>query len=187
MWDAGLGSPVSAFYKARKRSSEHRSREVQGRNKSVAEAGYTRSVDMWSLGCLTTALLSGSSFFVNTQDSSYRRDSATAVCQAAAKCDLSLLDESPVWECVQPQAKDFVKGLLKLDENARMNAKQALKHAWFTEGQRKAWLEEEYRQSIKGWFRTTSAADFVENLDIWMDIKVLQADQVRSLKKNKCH
>lgn len=187
MRDAGLGSPVSAFYEARKLSSERRSREVQGRNKSVAEAGYTRSVDMWSLGCLTTALLSGSSFFVNTQDSSYRRDSAAAVCQAAAKCDLSLLDDSPVWECVQPQAKDFVRGLLKLDENARMNAKQALKHAWFTEGNRKAWLEEEYRQSIKSWIRTTSAADFVENLDTWMDIKVMQADQVRSLEKKKCH
>lgn len=187
MRDAGLGSPVSAFYEARKLSSERLSREVQGRNKSVAEAGYTRSVDMWSLGCLTTALLSGSSFFVNTQDSSYRRDSAAAVCQAAAKCDLSLLDDSPVWECVQPQAKDFVRGLLKLDENARMNAKQALKHAWFTEGKRKAWLEEEYRQSIKSWIRTTSAADFVENLDTWMDIKVMQADQVRSLEKKKCH
>lgn len=137
---------------------------------------------MWSLGCLTTALLSGSSFFVNTQDSSYRRDSATAVCQAAAKCDLSLLDDSPVWECVQPQAKDFVRRLLKLDENERMNAKQALDHAWFTEGQRKAWIEEEYRQSIRDWYRTTSAADFVENLDTWMDIKVMQADRVSSLE-----
>lgn len=162
--------------------SKLRSREVQGRNKSVAEAGYTRSVDMWSLGCLTTALLSGSSFFVNTQDSSYRRDSAKAVCQAAARCDLSLLDDSPVWECVQPQAKDFVRRLLKLDENERMNAKQALNHAWFTEGQRKAWLQEKYRQSIKGWYRTTSAADFVENLDIWMEVKVMQADHVRLLK-----
>ena len=178
---------MSTFYKARKLSSKCHSREVQGRNKSVAEAGYTRSVDMWSLGCLTTALLSGSSFFVNTQDSSYRRDSAAAVCQAAAKCDLSLLDDSPVWECVQPQAKDFVRGLLKLDENARMNAKQALNHPWFTKGQRKAWLDEEYSQSIKGWFRTTSAADFVENLDIWMDIKVMQADQVRSLEMKKCY
>lgn len=161
--------------------SKSYSREVQGRNKSVAESGYTRSVDMWSLGCLTTALLSGSSFFVNTQDSNYRRDSAKAVCQAAAKCDLSLLDDSPVWECVQPQAKDFVKRLLKLDENERMNAKQALNHAWFTEGQRKAWLQEKYQQSIKGWFPTTSAADFVENLDIWMEIKVMKADHVRLL------
>lgn len=100
------------------------------------------------------------------------RDSAPAIYAAAARCDLSLLDHGPAWKEVQPQAKDFVKGLLKLDENARMNAEQALSHSWFTEGYRKAWLEEEYRKKTKAWSRTTSAADFIENLDVWMEIKV---------------
>lgn len=128
---------------------------------------------MWSLGCLTTALLrNGYSVFVNTQDSNYRHDSASAITTAAAKCDLSLLDDSPDWKNVQPQAKDFVKGLLQLNENARMSAEQALKHAWFTEGPRKALFEEKYSQAIRGWKRTMSSADFIEDLDLLIDLKV---------------
>lgn len=128
---------------------------------------------MWSLGCLTTALLkNGYSVFVNTQDSSYRHDSRAAITKAAAECDLSLLDHSPAWKDVQPQAKDFVKGLLQLNEDARMSAEQALKHPWFTEGPRKALFEGKYGQAIKGWKRTLSSADFIENLDILIDLKV---------------
>ena len=142
-------------------------------NKSVTKLGYTKSVDMWSLGCLTTALLkNGYSVFVNTQDSSYRHDSRAAITKAAAECDLSLLDHSPAWKDVQPQAKDFVKGLLQLNEDARMSAEQALKHPWFTEGPRKALFEGKYLQAIKGWKRTLSSADFIENLDILIDLKV---------------
>ena len=128
---------------------------------------------MWSLGCLTTAVLNnGFSVFANTQDSDYRHDSAAAITKAAAKCDLSLLDHSPTWKDVQPQAKDFVKGLLQLNENARMTAEQALKHAWFTEGSRKAFFERKYSLAIKGLKRTLSSADFIESLDILIDLKV---------------
>lgn len=139
----------------------------------VTEFGYTKSVDMWSLGCLTTALLiNGYSVFVNTQDSDFRHDSAAAITEAAAKCDLSLLDHSPAWKDVQLQAKEFVKGLLQLNEKARMNAEQALKHAWFTEGSRKALFEGKYSQAIRGWKRTMSSADFIEDLNILIDLKV---------------
>lgn len=142
-------------------------------NKLATQFGYTKSVDMWSLGCLTTALLhSGFSVFVNTQDSNYRHDSAAAITKAAAQCDLSFLDHSPAWEDVQPQAKEFVKGLLQLDENARMSAEQALEHPWFTEDYRKAVFEERYSQVIKGWKRSISSVDFIENLDILIDLKV---------------
>lgn len=117
-------------------------------------------------------LNNGYSVFANTQDSDYRHDSAAAITKAAAKCDLSLLDHSPAWKDVQPQAKEFVKGLLQLNENARMTAEQALKHAWFTEGPRKAFFEGKYSLAIRGWKRTMSSADFIESLDILIDLKV---------------
>lgn len=133
---------------------------------------------MWSLGCLTTALLNnGDSVFVNTQDSNFRHDSAVAITRAAAKCDLSLLDHSPAWKDVQAQAKEFVKGLLQLKENARMSAEQALEHAWFTEGPRKAFFEGKYREAIRGWKRTITSADFIENLNILIDLKVSSLSQ----------
>lgn len=170
LWD-GLLREYSS--RACSPSLDNISSEVIRTNKSVTKVGYTKSVDMWSLGCLSTALLrNGYSIFVNTQDSSYRHDSTAAITKAAAECDLSLLDHSPAWKDVQPQAKDFVKGLLQLNEDARMSAEQALKHAWFTEGPRKALFEEKYGQAIRGWKRTLSSADFIESLDILIDLKV---------------
>lgn len=154
-------------------SSNNISSEVIRTNKSATKFGYTKSVDMWSLGCLTSALLNnGDSVFVNTQDSNFRHDSAAAITRAAAKCDLSLLDHSPAWKDVQAQAKEFVKGLLQLNENARMSAEQALKHAWFTQGPRKAFFQGKYRQAIRGWKRTINSADFIEDLNILIDLKV---------------
>lgn len=147
---------------------------MNGRNKIVADAGYTKSVDMWSLGCLTTALLNGKSIFVNTQDSNYRRDSIAAVTTAAAMCDLSLLDHDLAWEDVEPHAKDFIKRLLELNEVSRMTAEQALGHAWFIEGGRKAVLQEQYHNTTKNWVRTTCPLDFIENLDSWMYWQVRQ-------------
>ena len=145
---------------------------MNGGNRTVANAGYTKSVDMWSLGCLITALLSGKSIFVNTQDSNYRRDSIAAVTAAAARCDLSLLDHDLAWEDVEPHAKDFIKRLLQLNEVVRMSADQALDHAWFIEGGRKAFLEEQYSKATKGWGRTNCPMDFIEDLDSWMNLRV---------------
>lgn len=127
---------------------------------------------MWSLGCLTTALLNGKSIFVNTQDSNYRRDSIAAVTAAAARCDLSLLDHDLAWEDVDPHAKDFIKRLLQLNEVSRMSAEQALRHAWFSEGGRKAFLEEKYSKATKDWVRTTCPMDFIEDLGSWMYFQV---------------
>lgn len=146
-------------------------REVRGKNKLVAQVGYTKSVDMWSLGCLTTALLSGSSYFVNTQDSEYRRDSTAAVTKAAAECNLAGIDNDIDWEEVETLAKDFIKQLLKLDEKARLSAEQALEHAWFTEGPRRIFFQESYEKIIHGWTRSTPGWDFIENLDQFIDAR----------------
>lgn len=126
---------------------------------------------MWSLGCLTSALLSGSSYFVNTQDSEYRRDSTAAVTKAAAECNLAGIDNDIDWEEVETLAKDFIKQLLKLDEKARLSAEQALEHAWFTDGSRRIFFQESYEKIISGWTRSTPGWDFIENLDLFIDAR----------------
>lgn len=164
-------APYAIFHPINRSSFNCCGSEIRGKNRLVRQPGYTKAVDMWSLGCLTTALITGTSIFVNTQDSEFRQDSTTAVTKAAAKCDLTVLDDSPTWQRVSSRAVGFVKQLLKLDESTRLSAERALKHEWFTDTKGKTTLEEAYSEMIKGWTRTTPGWDFIEDLGPYLDQK----------------
>ncbi len=150
--------------------------EVRGENRTVNQAGYTMAVDMWSIGCVTTALFAGKSYFINTQDSDYRRNSSAAIIKAAADCNLDRLDNSSAWLDVDQQAKGFVKELLVLDEKTRLTAQQALDHLWFTQGSRRLSLEKTYKQIIQGWKPWSPGWDFLTHLDSFIEARIPQTD-----------
>ena len=106
--------------------------------------GYTKAVDLWSLGCVTVALLTG--------DSPFREElSAVNPRESAQKCDLERLEEEMEWNGTGDRARDFVRRLLVLDETKRMNVKQALRHSWFTNPAHKREFEALYSRSIRDW------------------------------------
>lgn len=131
---------------------------------------------MWSLGCLTAALLIGTSIFVDPQDPAYRSNSTAAIITAAAKCDLTKLDTEPSWKGVSRQAKDFMKQVVRLEENERLSAEQALKHPWFSEGGRKALFQTSYKKAIERWKPHRPGLDFIEDLDVLIQGRRLSAD-----------
>ena len=175
MWYIGIRGSVR--HRATARSCDlliHASSEVRGNNKAVNQLGYTMAVDMWSVGCVTSVLLAGNSYFVNTQDSGYKRHSSAAIIKAAAECDLDRLDHSSPWLSVEQQAKDLLKRLLVLDEKSRLTVQQALEHSWFTEGSKRTFLEQTYKQIIESWKRWSPGWDFVENLDRYIEARTPQ-------------
>lgn len=133
---------------------------------------------MWSLGCLTTALLNGHSYFVNSQNSSYRHDSSAAVTKASAECDLTGIDDALAWKDVTVEAKDFIKKLLKLDEKARLNTDEALEHVWFTKGSRREIIQNAYKNAINGWTASRPGWDFIEDINSLMQIRNPPSEQV---------
>ena len=177
MWYAGVCRSVRS--EATAQASHlliHGDREVGGENRSVNQAGYTKAVDMWSIGCVTTALLAGKSYFVNTQDSGYERNPSAAIIQAAAECDLDRLDYSSAWLGIDLKAKCFVKRLLVLDEKARMTAELALRHLWFTEGFKGSSMVEIYEDTIAGWEPWSPGWDFAEHLNRFIEARISQSD-----------
>jgi serine/threonine protein kinase len=106
--------------------------------------GYTKSVDMWSLGCVTVVLLTGGLPFKDPETFSFSRE-------LALDCNLEKLKIDEDWIHVGERAKDFVYRLLILDENERMDVKQALQHSWFTNAAHKAEFDDVYRRAIKDW------------------------------------
>lgn len=99
--------------------------------------GYTKAVDLWSLGCVTAVALVG---YVPFDESS------TSVSGGLANLDAELksLDTGPY-------ARDFLRKLLVLDESKRMEVKEALRHAWFTNPAHTRDFEERYRRVIQDW------------------------------------
>ncbi|KAK5219683.1 hypothetical protein LTR72_008067 [Exophiala xenobiotica] len=117
----------------------------QPRNRQQAiQTGYTRAVDMWSLGCVAVVLLTGGLAFCDPFTNTYSE-------KLARECDLRFLQDSQEWRKVRERPKDFVEKLLVLDETTRPSAEEALKHPWFSNGMHKNDFEDLYQRTIKHW------------------------------------
>ncbi|KAL9583114.1 MAG: hypothetical protein Q9203_005217 [Teloschistes exilis] len=150
--------------------------EIRGRNRLVQQPGYTKAVDMWSIGCVTAAMLIGRSAFVMSQASTGRQPSAATVINAAAKCDLGVLDDVDVWGEIDSAAKDFIKRLLVLDERSRLTADEAISHTWFTQERHGHRMAKRYDEAIASWKPCGTSWDFQENLDRFINGRLGEKD-----------
>jgi serine/threonine protein kinase len=124
--------------------------------------GYSKSVDMWSIGSITTTLLAGEPLFA---ERNYSED-GELIRSRIEKCDLSILNSEyhPVWSTVGDRPKDFIRRLLVLEEEKRMSATEALAHAWFSDPYFAADFEDLYERSIKDWRPQPEDAQLVEQI-----------------------
>ncbi|KAL8833957.1 MAG: hypothetical protein Q9170_004003 [Blastenia crenularia] len=150
--------------------------EIRGKNSLVSKPGYTSAVDVWSIGCVTAAMLIGRPPFMMSQASAGRQDSAAAVIEAAASCDLRALDDPEIWGDIDMQAKDFIKRLVVLDERTRWTADQALSHEWFTTGRERESVLDRYDEAIASWEPNYPGWDFKEHLDRFIDARISESD-----------
>ena len=128
--------------------------------------GYTKSVDMWSLGGVAATLLSGGSLFIDSKSDNFKMNPDEAILKLAAECNLAEMDKSRAWQHVGERPKDFIKNLLVLDEGKRLTVKQALEHPWFTNEYHRQEFDSVYSRAIKHWRPRPKKADIIEILDI---------------------
>jgi len=83
---------------------------------------YTAKCDLWSLGVLTYVMLCGKPPFWGSRTQHLRN----------AKNDNYPM-KGGIWTSMNPNAKDFVRSLIKADPNKRMSIDDAQKHIWLTE------------------------------------------------------
>ncbi|KAL8867459.1 MAG: hypothetical protein Q9174_005652 [Haloplaca sp. 1 TL-2023] len=159
--------------------------EVRGANRHSKQPGYTSAVDMWSIGCVTSVLLTGSSAFVVSQVSADRQASAATIIEAAAKCDLRRLDNSQVWDGIDTRAKDFIKHLLILHEGQRLTAYQASTHDWFMQKRPRVSIERRYNQAIADWTIHFTARDFKKDIAHFIDRRIPKDDPRKRCKYDR--
>eukprot|EP01125_Pyxidicula_operculata_P011281 TRINITY_DN368_c0_g1_i1.p1 TRINITY_DN368_c0_g1~~TRINITY_DN368_c0_g1_i1.p1 ORF type:complete len:541 (-),score=168.36 TRINITY_DN368_c0_g1_i1:159-1781(-) len=81
---------------------------------------YTNAVDIWSIGVITYVLLCGYLPFDAKTDAEIFRRISTAKYQF----------DSPHWDFISKQAKDFIREILVLDPNSRPTADDLLTRPW---------------------------------------------------------
>jgi hypothetical protein len=86
----------------------------------VKDERYSKSVDMWALGCVLYTLLCGFPPFYD--------ESIQALTEKVAKGQYTFL--SPWWDDISKPAQDLVSHLLTVDPNKRYSIQQFLDHPW---------------------------------------------------------
>ncbi|KAK5699321.1 hypothetical protein LTR17_023343 [Elasticomyces elasticus] len=143
----------------------------QKQNQSKVE-GYSKAIDIWSVGCVTALLLSGEAVPFDS-DSIQREKDQYEHSQAQASTQLwdpGFIEKSTKWGEVGRKAKDFVRACLNVNETQRLSAEQALQHSWFTHKHYAAELEAEYQRAIQDWKPRSTHGQLVEMIDT-SDIK----------------
>ena len=82
---------------------------------------YSFSADVWSLGCMIHALLSGSLPF----------DAEKSAETIKMTLEDPLVFTLPVMRALDTTAKDLIQQLLKKKPNQRISLNNAIKHSWF--------------------------------------------------------
>jgi serine/threonine protein kinase len=81
---------------------------------------YGREVDIWSLGVTCYIVLGGYPPFSG--------EPLEALFSIIKKGEYEFHED--FWGSVSPEAKDFIKSMLCMDQKTRWTAKQLLKHPW---------------------------------------------------------
>ncbi|KAK5741154.1 hypothetical protein LTR17_004094 [Elasticomyces elasticus] len=138
----------------------------QKQDRGKAE-GYSKAIDIWSVGCVSALLLSGEPVPFDS-DSNQRRHDQHKYSQAQASTklwDLGFIHKSAKWAGVGRKAKDFVRACVNVNEDQRLTAEQALQHPWFTHKHYAAELEAEYQRAIQDWKPRATNSQLVEMID----------------------
>jgi serine/threonine protein kinase len=139
--------------------------EINRLNPLMAEKkGYSSAIDLWSVGCVSALMLTGSLAF-NHRDGD--QDIGQINSRSVSAYDLTQIDQGKhSWEAVPKRVREFVRSLLALQEEKRSTAKQALEHSWFTHNICVPSYDAVYDKSICDWRpSTTDKEDIVVNID----------------------
>lgn len=91
----------------------------------VKDERYSKSVDMWALGCVLYTLLCGFPPFYD--------ESIQTLTEKVARGQYTFL--SPWWDDISKPAQDLVSHLLTVDPEKRYDIKQFLNHPWIRESE----------------------------------------------------
>lgn len=136
-------------------------REIVNRVKQDLQqgSGYSKAVDVWSVGCVTATCLTNEVIIPD------HVDMKTLKANELVKYIDILDDPGTPWRDIGWRAKDFIRGCLAPDESNRLAAADCLEEAWFTHPYYKDDFDAAYKRAIQDWKPKEYDEDIVEFID----------------------
>jgi len=88
----------------------------------LAQKPYGKEVDVWSIGVISYILLCGYPPFYDENDANL----FAQILKGEFEFD------SPYWDDISHEAKEFIRKLMSVDVDKRLNCEEALSHPWIT-------------------------------------------------------
>ena len=132
---------------------------------SLQQKGYSKSVDIWSVGCATAALLTGETLFQQDASDFEYGEKPSGKRTYSKRWDPNIIDKHHSWKSISRRAKNFVKACVAPDEEKRLTAKKALLEEWLTDPRYASELTAAYERAIADWQPRKLEGNLVEFLD----------------------
>ncbi|RAH75362.1 kinase-like protein [Aspergillus aculeatinus CBS 121060] len=120
----------------------------------MLERRCTKAIDMWSLGCVATILLTGELL----PDSSFESWADFLARETGVFHLLSFFYSHKI----RVRAQNFICHLLEMAEDKRMTAKEALEHEWFSNRSHGPSFQDLYSRACRGWVPRAPGDPIVE-------------------------
>ena len=130
--------------------------------RDLQHQGYSKAIDIWSIGCISATLLTNDMIFPAETDEYAANPATPSAQESSQRWNLSIMDTGHAWRSIGRKAKSFVRGCLVLEEDQRLTAKEALDHAWFTNRYYAADIEAAYQRAIQDWTPRRKSGDLIE-------------------------
>ncbi|KAK4501359.1 hypothetical protein PRZ48_007167 [Zasmidium cellare] len=122
--------------------------------------GYSRAIDLWSIGCVTATILTSDPFFADVDEWKAGNMTISEITKR-----LTVLETQDKWEHIGHRAKTLIRGCLTLDESQRLTAVECLALPWFQHPYYKADFDAAYKHAIADWTPREPDDDIIEHID----------------------
>ena len=150
-------------------------------SRELRRRGYSKGIDVWSIGCTTAILLTTRRPFEETSlDAEFEALNNRPPFECSDYDIESIMTSDNAWHTIGRKVKSFIGSCLK-PEARRISVKQALQHVWFTNKHYARDIEEAYQRAISSWTPRSHDPSLVEVIDTSVAVSEAENSQASTI------
>lgn len=140
----------------------------------LAQKPYGKAVDVWSIGVISYILLCGYPPFYDENDANL----FAQILKGEFEFD------SPYWDDISEEAKDFIRNLMCVDVEKRLTCSYALKHCWITGAQSERNIHATVSEQLKKNFAKSRWRQAYNAIAVSRQMKLLALNSSNKSREN---
>lgn len=140
----------------------------------LAQKPYGKAVDVWSIGVISYILLCGYPPFYDENDANL----FAQILKGEFEFD------SPYWDDISEEAKDFIRSLMCVDVEKRLSCRDSLKHCWITGAQSERNIHATVSEQLKKNFAKSRWRQAYNAIAVSRQMKLLALNSNKSSREN---